>query len=423
MNKTTSLARSWVVCISASLFFFYEFIQMNMFNAISAPFMQDLHLNATQLGKISSFYFIANVIFLFFAGMLLDRFSSKKIILIALSICIGGTALFAASTHLAWASACRFLTGIGGAFCFLSVIRLATRWFPAARMALVIGVVVTMAMIGGMIAQTPLTLLVQAVNWRWALLIDACFGLVIFGLILILVQDFPPSYAEQHQREHQQIHQMGYWKSIRLAFLKMQNWWGGIYTCLMNLPLSLLGGIWGALYLASTHQLSHLQATYVTSMLFLGTIIGGPISGWISDRIRLRRLPMMIGAVSALILIFIIMLTPQLSLISLIILFLALGLMTSTQIIGYPTVAENSISAITAMSVSVVNIATMGGQAIFQPIFGRLMDWYAKMHHQTMGVYVSDDFYWAMYIFPVGFVVALVAVFKLRETYCRRREE
>jgi MFS family permease len=317
----------------------------------------------------------------------------------------------------------RFLTGIGSAFCFLSVIRLSTRWFPAARMALVIGIVVTMAMIGGMAAQTPLTLLAQAVSWRSALFIDASFGVIIFAVIAWFVVDYPPSHHEQHQFERQQISQMGYWKSMGLAFLKMQNWFGGIYVCLMNLPISLLGGIWGVLYLVNAHQLSRLDATYITSMLFLGTIIGGPISGWLSDRICLRRLPMIVGAIISLALILIIMLVPQLSMLSLLLLFLAIGLSTSTQIIGYPTVAENSIPAITAMSVSVVNITVMSGQAIFQPIFGRLMDLHAKLHHQVVGVYIGSDFSWAMLIIPVGFIIALLAVFNLRETYCRRRDE
>lgn len=422
-KSTASTWQGWLVCLCASLFFFYEFIQMNMFNAISTQLMQAFHVNATQLGRLSSFYFIANVIFLFPAGMLLDRVSTRKIILSSLGICILGTALFAWTSSVAWASVFRFLTGIGSAFCFLSVIRLSTRWFPAARMALVIGIVVTMAMIGGMAAQTPLTLLAQAVSWRSALFIDAAFGVVIFALIMGFVVDYPPSHRQQHQREQQQISQMGYWKSMGLAFLKMQNWFGGIYVCLMNLPISLLGGIWGVLYLGDAHQLSRLDATYVTSMLFLGTIVGGPISGWLSDRIRLRRLPMIVGAIISLALILVIMLVTHLSIISLLILFLAIGLATSTQIIGYPTVAENSIPAITAMSVSVVNITVMSGQAIFQPIFGRLMDLHAKLHHQTMGVYVGSDFTWAMLIIPVGFIIALLAVFNLRETYCRRREE
>ncbi|PMB54326.1 MFS transporter [Coxiella-like endosymbiont] len=415
--------QAWVVCLSASLFFFYEFIQMNMFDAISLPLMQAFHIQATQLGQLSSFYFISNVIFLFPAGMLLDRYSTRKIILFSLGVCILGITSFALTTSLFSACIFRFLMGIGSAFCFLSVIRLATRWFAATRLALVTGVIVTMAMLGGIAAQTPLTLLLEALNWRKVLLIDAAFGFLIFLIIASLVKDFPYYYLEHHRVERQKINEMGYWKSMGLAFLKLQNWLGGIYTCLMNLPLCLLGGIWGILYLSDAHHIPKIEATYITSMLFMGTVVGGPLVGFLSDKIGFRRLPMLVGAILSLALVIVIIEIPHLSFFSLLVLFLAMGLTTSSQIIGYPIVAENSIPVITAMSVSVVNITTMGGQAIFQPLFGHLMDLHTIYFHHSMGGYVASDFCWAMLILPLGFLIALGAAFCLRETSCRSSNE
>ena len=410
---------AWLVCLSASLFFFYEFIQMNMFNAISTQLIQAFHIKATELGELSCFYFISNVIFLFPAGILLDRHSTRKIILSSLSICILGIFLFSSTKSVFWASIFRFLMGIGSAFCFLSVMRLATRWFSSARLALVTGIIVTTAMLGGIAAQTPLTLLVEAMNWRRALLIDAIFGILIFAIIASVVKDFPSSYCERHQLERQKVDEIGYWKSVGLAFLKLQNWLGGIYTCLMNLPLSLLGGVWGILYLVDVYQVEKLDATYVVSILFLGTVIGGPAVGFLSDKIGLRRLPMLIGAILSLILILIIMWEPHLSFAALLFLFFSIGLTTSTQVIGYPVVAESSISAITAMSVSVVSITTMMGQAFFQPLFGRLMDLRAVYFHHFSSNYGASDFQWAMLILPIGFFVAFITAFFLRETYCR----
>ncbi len=199
-----------------------------------------------------------------------------------------------------------------------------------------------------------------------------------------------------------------------LAFLNVKNWLGGIYTCLMNLPLSLLGGIWGILYLVGAQRMTRIDATHITSMLFWGTVIGGSAVGWGSDKIGLRRLPMLIGAIISFILVLILMLVPQLSFYHLLILFLAMGLSTSTQIIGYPAVAENSVPAITAMSVSVVSITTMGGQALFQPLFGHLIDLRAGYFSHIAG-YNIFDFRWAMLIFPIGFLIALGVSFWLKE--------
>ena len=111
--------RAWFVVLTAALFFFYEFIQQNMFDAISSSLLRDFHLTAGQLGFISSAYFMANIIFLVPAGMLLDRFATRRVILWSLLFCILGTAGLAIAQTALMAAICRFFTGIGSAFCFL----------------------------------------------------------------------------------------------------------------------------------------------------------------------------------------------------------------------------------------------------------------------------------------------------------------
>ena len=75
--------QAWLVILSASLYFFYEFIQLNLFNAIDVPLMRDFHLGAAGLGQLASLYFYANATFLFPAGIMLDRFSTRRLLLVA----------------------------------------------------------------------------------------------------------------------------------------------------------------------------------------------------------------------------------------------------------------------------------------------------------------------------------------------------
>ena len=138
--------KAWLVCLVASLFFFYAFIQMAMFNSLGEPMMRDLHLQASGLAGLSSAYFYANVLFLFPAGMILDRFSTRRVILIAATAMAVTTFLMAMANELWQAEALRFIFGAGGAFCLLSNVRLASRWFPPQKLGFIIGVVVMLAM-------------------------------------------------------------------------------------------------------------------------------------------------------------------------------------------------------------------------------------------------------------------------------------
>lgn len=415
-----SKVQAWLVCLSAALFFFYEFIQMGMFNSISQELMHDFSINASQLGFLSATYFYADVIFLLFAGVLVDRFSIRKIILSAMIMVVLSTLLFAFSRSFEIAAFSHFVAGIGNAFCFLSCIKLATRWFPSQRLALVIGIMITIAMAGGIVAQTPFALLVHFLGWRVAVMINALLGVLITLLVYFFVYDYPKHQASEKVFDVVTSQPISIMKSIRLSLRNKQNILAGIYTCLLNLPIILLGALWGTLYLTQVHHLEKTQASLVAMMIFLGTIIGSPLVGWFSDFIGRRRLLMIIGALFSLLVLIIIMFIPQLPFYSLLILFLLLGFFTSTQIISYPLIAESNPRHLTGISTSLASILIMGGGAVFQPLFGWLIDLHWNQTFlQGVPYYSPGNFLYGMSIMPIAFIVSLIAAFYLRETYCQ----
>lgn len=420
--KTTHTALAWVVTLTAALFFFYEFIQLIFPNAIDVQLMQAFNLNAPQLGILVSMYFIANALCLFPAGNLLDRFSTKKLLLCAVTVCTIGTFIFAVAPNYIIAGAGRFLVGAGASFCLLSCIRLASRWFPPSRMALVTGVVVTMAMLGGFVAQSPMVFLTKLVGWRNAILLNGTIGIFIILAIALIVQDRPPDSHEKAKIDKANLQNLGLWRGIKLVLSNRNNWFGGIYTSLLNLPVFLLGGLWGMHYLMQVHHLSWVDASYATSMLFVGVIFGSPAFGWFSDRIGRRCLPMILGAILSLIVILMLMYVPNLSLTELKILFFLTGFVTSSQVLTYPTIAELNPIALTGTAVSVASVTIMLSGVIFQPLFGWVLEW--KWDHTIINdvrIYSAQDFNHAMLIMPIAFVIGLVIAFLIRETYCESK--
>lgn len=409
----------WLVCLSAALFFFYEFIQMGMFNSISQELMRDFSINAGQLGFLSATYFYADVIFLLFAGILVDRFSVRIIILSAMVMVVLSTMLFASSPSFEIAAFSHFIAGIGNAFCFLSCIKLATRWFPSQRLALVIGIIITIAMAGGIMAQTPFALLVHALGWRMAVMINALLGIFITLLVYFFVHDYPQPLSQKRVAVVASK-PTSVMKSISLSLRNKQNGLAGIYTCLLNLPIILLGALWGTLYLTQVHHLEKTQASLVAMMIFLGTIIGSPLMGWLSDFISRRRLLMIIGALLSLLVLLAIMFIPILHFYPLLILFLLLGFFTSAQIISYPLIAESNPRHLTGTSTSLASILIMGGGAVFQPLFGWLIDrHWDQTFLRGIPYYSANNYRYGMAILPIAFIVSLIAACYLRETYCR----
>ncbi len=220
---------------------------------------------------------------------------------------------------------------------------------------------------------------------------------------------------------HSELKSQGFFVSLKKALGSLQNWLPGLYACLLNLPILLLGGLWGLSYLQTAHQLSAAQASNATALIFLGSIVGCPLMGLWSDRLGLRRWPMLLGGCASLLCVLPLLYGDHLSYTLVLLLSALLGFVTSTQVIAYPLVAESNDHAITSTALSLTSMILMLGSAFSQNITGWLLDWHWLGTLQDGApLYRPADYRFALGLIPVGFLIAWVAALKIRETYGHR---
>jgi MFS family permease len=411
-SPTIKKAWPWIVCLSAGLFFFYDFMLMNMFNSINSDISKAFNLNATQISWLSGLYPMATVAFLIISGLLLDRFSTRKIILTAMFICLISTSGFALSQNIFQAGFFRFAAGSTAAFCFLSCVMLASRWFAKDHLALITGLIVTMAMTGGSLSQAPLKALVTTYGWKNAMFSLSLFGLVLWCIMFILIHDTPTQKTWRHPASKPTM-------SIKNSLIKTiknpQNWILGAYTSLMNLVICVFGGLWGQSFVSSVYNMNDLVASEITMMIFLGTTIGSPLAGWLSDKMGKRKTPMIMGAIFSILLSLILMNLTDPSSIVLEVLFFLLGLFTSTQVISYPAIFESNPKNLTGTAESFSATIIMSGVALFPLFYGTLLDW----HGHTL--YTAKDHWFAYQILPLSLILSFVLTLFIKETHCKPR--
>ena len=408
MGIFTKKYSPWVTCLTSALFYFYVAIQIAWFDTLAPSIIQEFSMTAVQYSELSSLFLLGMVIFLLPAGLLLDRYSIKKILLITCALSSLLTITFGLSQNILCDKLINFLLGTMGAFSFLPSVKLTSRLLPHNKIAMATGLIITIGMFGGIVAQSPLFYLQLFLGWRHMLITLGILGFCITTVISIFVNvdDAPTETIEHHTRCGQKI------------LLNYQNWLFALFTATLNLPLLILASEWMQLYLQKTHNISLSQASYMAMSMFLGVMIGAPLAGFLSDRLRSRKKIMLIGPVLSLISILIIMQTSHLSFLLLLLIFSCLGLSTGCQVMGFTAALESNQASNNAAATSLVSIFVTAGGVIFQPVFALLLQWHWDgQYAQGMPLYEPHNYHDAMLLFPISLLLCLIIVFFIKEPF------
>lgn len=414
MKSHTTSRAAWVV-FSAGAFFFYSFIQMTLFSteAMKNYFMSKLALeSAADFGSFAGAFLYGTVLLLLPIGVLLDKVSVRKTIiamLLLMVVCTFGTAF---TSDAKVAMALRFLMGVAHCVAFMAPFRLAPRWFPSSQLALVAGLVVTFAVFGGWVSGAPMLALITAWGGHTALLVNGALGVLILVFVMIFVKDSPKEASSESATASLSLAE-----GLKLAAANKQNWLAGLFIGFLNLSVLLLGAIWGTTYLKFVNP-DFSEATYtgIIGMIFIGTMIGSPVCGWVSDQLQSRKKAMIGGAVLSLIIMLLIMFPLSTSAGYFYFIFLLLGLITSAQSIGYPVIGESNEDRVLGTANGLSAVVLMGMGAIGQPLFG----WLVAQFGGAAGASADQlqvAFQTAIWMMPVAFVGAILCAMLLRETF------
>lgn len=397
--------------LTAAVFFFYAWVLRVAPSVMIEELMRDFSVGAAAVGNLSAVYFYGYAGMQVPVGMMIDRFGPRRLISVSAAICALGCVLFATATAFWAVAAGRFLIGASAAFSLVGAMAVAGQWFAPRRFALLSGLAMMMGMAGGVFGQAPLRVLVEATDWRHAILLTAAGGLAIALAAWATVRD-----------RHRGAGGFGQVLSgLGRVVSNRQTWLLAIAGLGTTGPLLGFAGLWGVPYFVTTHGLDHASAATITSMLFIGWGVGAPLFGWLSDRIGLRRPPFIAGLVLCIVTIAALVYVPGLPVAALVVLCFLCGFGGSSQILGFATVREHNAAALSGTAIGLVNGMVTGAGALYQPLLGWLLDlaWTGEMVAGAR-IYDASAYRLAFAVLVAGAVVGLLCVLAMRETYCRQ---
>src|SRR6201991_4408065 len=125
------------------------------------------------------------------AGLLLDRFGSKALIVVGAALMASGQLVLAFSESLPAAIAARAVLGLGDALTFISVLRLVPHWFSSRQVPLVTQLTGICGQLGQVLSAIPFFALLTDAGWTVAYVAVAAVGVLSLVLTLALVKNTP----------------------------------------------------------------------------------------------------------------------------------------------------------------------------------------------------------------------------------------
>jgi hypothetical protein len=147
--------------------------------------------------------------------------------------------------------------------------------------------------------------------------------------------------------------------------------------------------------------------------------VGGPLAGFISDWMKRRRLPLIIGGLLTTFLLLIFLYYPKLTVTQIKILLFLIGVFSSVEVICFALGRENCPTSLAGTVIAVTNFLVVCF-AVFQEIVARILDWtWDGTIIDLARVYSINSYQTAMLILPIATFLAFALAFFLKETYCR----
>jgi predicted MFS family arabinose efflux permease len=328
-------------------------------------------VSTAALGNLSACYFYAYALAQIPVGLILDRYSTRTVLTKACLMLALASLIFAVTNNFVVAEICRIFIGLGSAFAFVGCLKIGSNWFQGKQFGFILGLTNLLGITGAILGGKPSALAIDMFGWRFVMFSSAVAGLVITVALWTVVKDKQQS---NHNPKLEKILQ----HLFRVLKCK-QIWLIALFGAFMVAPIGTYSELWGVSFLINHYKLDRPTAAQISTLAFFGIACGGPIIGWISDRIHRSKLPMLYGATiagisMALILSGINFTSATITLVFLGSLHFAFGFFTSSMLLSFSLATSACKADARATTIAFVNTIIMVMVALLQSLSGFLLE-------------------------------------------------
>jgi MFS family permease len=410
MSSNISLpnSRKIIAYCAVAIFLCYEMLLQVSPGVMTKQLMQALHINEAMLGFMSGAYFYTYAAMQLPAGLLFTRYKIRTVVCSVLTLCVTGTLLLATTHHFWVGTLARIIMGAGSAFGFVSVLIVASYYFPSKYFPLLVGIAQMIAAIGAICGIAPLNSLISLVGWQQTLLYLSAVGIILIVTVRVAVPSNEPVKPKLTGHEEPKITQ-----ELIKVLGKKQNWTIGCYAFFSWLPVTAFASLWGVPFLVANYAMTTTLASSFITLIWLGIALGSPLLGVLSEKIGQRKMPLfycgILGCLASVLVIYI-----KLNFVLLGLLLLLQGCASSGQALSFAVVKDNNKEH-ESVAIGFTNMAVVITGGVVQPAIGFLINYvngFLSAPNQIMSYKL------ALWLIPVSFMMmAIISKYVFKESY------
>ncbi|WP_460044618.1 MFS transporter [Pseudomonas sp. S2_H01] len=353
----------FVLC---GLFHFSQYAARSAPGVMLPELGMNLGITTASLGALIGSYYYTYSLTSVVAGGVLDKFGARAPIAIGMVVMAIGCVLFT-NNHYGVALFGRLLQGGGAALAFTGAVYIATKSFPPERLASAIGIVQAFGMFGGSAGQYAVAQSVHQFALPWAYIWFGLGALVFVLAIAMLLQRALPLHPNLDSQSAKKSALDGY----RVVFSNPQSWLCGFCAGFLFIPTTVGDMIWRVAFFTEGLGISYEDAVRSAALVLFGWVIGCPLLGWISDRLK-RRKPVVIGGAFALLLSETVIVYGPSTVVDSIGLSLFYGIVSGAAMIPYTMIKEANPPMVAGTATGIMNLLVFATSALVAPIASAL---------------------------------------------------
>jgi MFS family permease len=283
----------WIVLIFISMAMFGNYYAYDATGPVFDLLKAQLGYTDQELGLLYTVYSIAAVVVLLIGGYVIDRFGTKKSVLLFGVICLVAAVVTAASPKLGVMLTGRFLLGLGAEPLIVAVTTALAKWFKGKELSFAFGINLMIARLGSVSADTsPAWARTMYDNWQDPLWLAAVItSLCVAGGILYWMMEnrAEKRYSLGEQGETEKL-------ELKELYKFSKSYWYIVGLCVVFYSTIFPFRAFAIKYFIEAHGTSREVGGLLNSFLPIAAMVATPLFGLLVDKIGRRSLFMAVGS-------------------------------------------------------------------------------------------------------------------------------